>query len=230
MALSDWVRLPSAWIDAGRLAELRWAGDGVGSDNTAALMTLAAIAHHADGATGISRLTYDALCGATGLNSRSKLSNGLDVLEGLNVIERTPEGRSSYKLRDFDPQGGWAKLPAKRLYAGGRIVAFDDFKLRSPAELNALKLYFLFAARRDRRTNMAKIGFDKIESYTGIDRHRIKAASSLLATLGLVYTERVPSKTNDIGVANAYRLMGLESYVHMGTRGRGIDAYEFEDE
>lgn len=229
MALPDWVRLPSAWIEANGLQKFRWAGDGKGSDNTAALMTLAVIAHHANGESGVARLTYDALCLATGL-SRAKLSNGLDVLEKINVVERTPEGRSTYKLINFDPQAGWAKLPAKRLYSSGRIYAFDDFRLRSATELNALKLYFLFAARRGRDTNMANISFDKIETYTGIDRHRIKAAISLLASLALVYVEHLPSQTNEHGVANAYRLAGLDSYSHMGTKGRGLEAVDFDGE
>lgn len=228
MALPDWVRLPSAWIEANGLQQLRWGGEGKGSDNTAALMALAVIAHHANGESGIARLTYDALCGATGL-SRAKLSNGLDVLESIGVVERMPEGRSSYKLANFDPKTGWAKLPAKRLYSSGRFQAFDHFHLRSATELNALKLYFLFASRRGRDTNMANISFDKIEAFTGVDRPRIKAATSLLASLALVYIEHVPSKTSEYGVANAYRLAGLDTYTHMGTRGRGMESADLVD-
>jgi DNA-binding transcriptional ArsR family regulator len=227
MALPDWVRLPSAWIEDHGLKQLRWGGDGKGSDNTAALMALAVIAHHANEKSGAARLTYDVLCTATGL-SRSKLSNGLDVLERIGVVARRPEGRSSYKLTGFDPKRGWAKLPAKRLYSSGRVYAFDDFRLRSATELNALKLYFLFVARRGRDTNMANISFDKIEEYTDIERPKIKAATSLLATLALVYVEHVPSNINEYGIANAYRIVGLDSYVHMGTRGRGMEAVDFD--
>jgi hypothetical protein len=64
-------------------------------------MALTAIAHHANDQNGIAWRTYDALCLATGL-SRAKLSNGLDVLENLQVIERMPEGRSTYKLCGFN--------------------------------------------------------------------------------------------------------------------------------
>ncbi len=217
MALQRWVKLPSAWIESGGLQKLRWKQGG--SDNTAALMALMVIAHHADRETGLAKVTYDGLCMATSL-SRSKLSGGLNVLEKLQVIERTPEGRSTYQLAGFNPSSGWAMLPAKHLYTHNRIIAFDDFKLRSPTELNALKLYFLFVARRGRDTNMANISFDKIVDYTGIERHRIKGATSLLATLSLAYIERLPSVSNDIGIANAYRLTGLEPYNHMGTHGR----------
>ena len=225
-AIPDWVRLPSEWIQKKGLRQLQWTGDRQGSDNTAALMALAAIAHRADNQTGDARLTYDQLCKATGL-SRGKLSDGLDVLERIKVVERSPNGRSTFRLTNFGKESPWAKLPAKRLYSAGRIFPFDDFKLRSAAELNALKLYFLFAARRGQDTNMANISFDKIEEYADINRRHIKAGTSVLAALGLVYVEHLPS-TNDYGVANAYRLAGLDPYVHMGTRGRGMDANDFD--
>jgi hypothetical protein len=116
-----------------------------------------------------------------------------------------------------------AKLPARRLYPGGRY-AFAEFKLRKRTELNALKLYFLFAARRGRDTNIANISFDKIEEYASIERPDIKAAMSMLAALSLVYVEHRPILQNEHGIANAYRLAGFDSYTHMRTRGRGMDA------
>jgi hypothetical protein len=162
----------------------------------------------------------------TGL-SRAKVSNGLDVLGALSVIEREPSGRSTFALTNYDRSGGWGKLPAKKLYSLGRISAFVDFHLRSPAELNALKLYFLFVARRGNDTNMANISFTKIEEYTGLERHRIKTGLTVLGVVGLVHVERVPSQVSEYGVANAYRLVGIDSHIHMGTRGRGMEARDF---
>jgi DNA-binding transcriptional ArsR family regulator len=146
MKMMEWVRLPSDWInhDYG-LREFQWKTDSAGSDATAALMTLTAIAHHADTPNGIARLTYNTLCFATGI-SRAKLSNGLDVLEKHRVIERMPEGRSTYRLRRFNPPAKWGKLPAQRMYASGRITVFKDFGLRKEIELNALKLFLLLVA------------------------------------------------------------------------------------
>lgn len=223
MKMQDWVRLPSEWIERGGLRQFTWANDGRGSDFMAALMALAAIAHHCE--DGEARLTYTALCGATGL-SRSKLSNGLDILQAKAIIERAPSGRSSYRLSNYDVPH-WAKLPAKRLYTSGRIRAFHDLRLRHPNELNALKLYFLFATRRGNDTNMANISYDRIETYSGVDRPDIKSAVSLLAALGLIYVEQRASLTNEYGIANAYRLAGIDGYNHMGTRGRGMDPAEF---
>lgn len=227
MELQQWVRLPSVWIQRAGLRELQWEGNGRGSDNTAALMALIAIAHHANREGGIARLKYDEICDMTGL-SRAKLSNGLDVLERIEVIERTPQGRSTYKLSNFNPIGGWAMLPAKCMYSSGRIIAFADFHLRHETELNALKLFFLFVQQRGRDVNMAIIGYDKIVEYTAIERSKIKAAISRLAAIPLVYVEQIPSRQNESGISNAYRIVGLNPYEHMGTKGRGMDAYDFE--
>lgn len=227
MKLLDWVKLPSGWIEAKGLRDFQWGANGEGSANTAALMTLAAISHHTDEESGIARLTYNELGPITGL-SRAKVSAGLDVLEARGIIERTPAGRSSFRLANYDPDGGWVMLPANRLYVGGRIHPFDSFHLRSPHELNALKLYFLFASRRGRDTNMANISLDKIEDYSGVDRARIKPATSFLSASGLIYVEHTPSRVHENRIANAYRLVGLFPKVHMGTRGRGMDAIDFQ--
>lgn len=76
---------------------------------------------------------------------------------------------------------------------------------------------------------MANIGYDKIEDYTAIGRSKIKAAISRLAAIPLVYVEQVPSRKNELGFANAYRIVGLNPYKHMGTMGRGMDAYDFDE-
>lgn len=65
-------------------------------------------------------------------------------------------------------------------------------------------------ARRDRHTNVASIGYEKIEEYTHIKRVRIKTAISFLAARSLVYVERLPSTVSPDGVANSYRVVGVE--------------------
>jgi DNA-binding transcriptional ArsR family regulator len=219
-----WVKIPNGRIEARGLRHFRWLR-GEGADNVAALMGLTAISHHVESENGIARLPYDALCDITGL-SRAKLARGLDVLRAHALIEREPDGRSSYKLVGYNPAQGWAKFPARGLYRNGVITAFSEFRLRLPAELEAMKLYFLFASRRDRRSNLAKITYDTIEDYSGVPRNNVKRAVSLLAASGLVHVERVASLFSDYGVANAYRLAHLDSYRHMGTSGRAAEIFE----
>jgi hypothetical protein len=216
--------LPSAWINNHGLRQLSWSHGGAGSDNTAALMALTVIAHEVDGKSGIARVTYDQICNLTGL-SRAKLSKGLDILKNIGVINpASQETRSTYSLSDYanDP---WGKFPVKSMYSSGRIIAFDEFRLRRVVELDALKLFFLFVARRDQHTNLASIGYEKIEEYAAVKRVRIKSAISFLASLSLVYVEHLPSQINSYGTSNAYRIVGIDPRVNMGTRGRSTDVF-----
>jgi hypothetical protein len=177
------------------------------------------ICHHADPTNGTARITYDDLCKAADL-SRAKAAIGLGILEQRRIIERSPEGRSTYGLVGFDVASGWAQFPARGLYAGGVIQAFRHFSLRKAAELDALKLYFLLASRRDRGDNITRLSYLKIEAYAGIPRNNIRRALSLLAVHGLVHIDRSPSDASEYAVSNGYRLAHLNTRQHMGTTGR----------
>ncbi len=214
------AKLPSKWIEDGGLKKFRWKRGG--SDETAALMLLIVIVQQADPASGWVRLTYEDFMSSAEL-SRAKIAAGLEILEKRGLIERGTHGRSSIGIADYDPENGWAKLPVRGLYAGQAVAAFRNFKLRSEAELGALKLYLLFAARRDRRTNMAAISYEKIEEYSGLKSAQIKPALNVLAVNALVHTERFTSKRFEHGIAHAYRLTHLDPYHHLGTRGRDDD-------
>jgi DNA-binding transcriptional ArsR family regulator len=216
MRLKEWVKLPTDWIRSGGLTALRWS-PGIGSDNTAALMTLIRLAHRADD-EGVAKATYDDLSLSTGL-SRAKVSGGLTVLEEKNIVARIPDARSTFALVNFNPKQGWGKLPARRLYSGDRIAAFSEYKLRNSAELNALKIYLLAVAFRDNGTNLANLSYDKFEELAGIDRARIRAALSVLTYGGMLHTERVASKQNIYAVSHGYRVIGVDPYRHGGTTG-----------
>ena len=218
--MQAFTKLPSAWIEQEGLKAFRWANGG--SDNIAALMTLAVIGHHIDATTGIARLRYDELSDMASI-ARAKVSAGLKLLAGQGIVELGADGRGSYKLANYDPEKGWAMLPARGLYRHGVVDAFTEFRLRRRAELDAMKLYFLFVARRSRDTNMAKIGYERIEHYSGVPRNNIRAALSVLSANNLVYIEHVASTASDLGVASAYRLAHLDNRRHMGTTGRGDD-------
>ncbi len=222
--LLQWVKLPSEWILDHGLRQMRW-DQTLGANNIAALMVLAPILHRADPQSGLARITYDELALATSL-SRSKISEGLGVLDHMGLIEREPQGRSTIRIRNFDPKGGWAKFPAQRLYSDGQIVFFNELHLRKIVELDALKLWYFLAARRDNSDNLAKATYDQITEITGIARVRLKSAISLLAANMLVHVERIPTRTNDYGVAQAYRLPQIDSGRHMGTIGRGMTVYD----
>lgn len=220
MALPIWVRLPTQWIEAGGLRQFSWAQNGV--EGLAALMLLLVIAHQADQETGIARVTYDHLHTATGL-SRTTISGGLGILEQ-RLIEKL--GQSIYKLKDFDPNR-FGMTPAKRLYnTKGEVVFFLELSRRKAVELNAMKFYLLMIARRDRKTNHAHITYDSIQEYTGLTRDEIMKARNFLASTSMVYTEHLRSNI-DYRTSNAYRIAHLDSYRHMGTSARDMEADGF---
>ncbi|MGE6744145.1 hypothetical protein ACQKGC_28235 [Allorhizobium pseudoryzae] len=223
--MKDWVKLPTAWINAGGLKAFGWKR-GEGSNHAAALMCLMVLAHHADPDSGEAQVTYYTLERATGL-SRAKISCGLGVLEAHQIIERRVEKRrSTYKLVGM-AKSGWGAFPARRLYSGGGDLVFlRDFSLRKATELNALKLLFLFVARRGTDTNAANISYDKITEYSGIPREKIRSALSLLVTHGMVHVDHIPSGVNKFGVSNAYRIPFILPHRHMGTSSR--EAIEME--
>uniref|UniRef100_A4X0S9 Uncharacterized protein n=1 Tax=Cereibacter sphaeroides (strain ATCC 17025 / ATH 2.4.3) TaxID=349102 RepID=A4X0S9_CERS5 len=213
----NWVKLPTGWIAAGGLKAFAWGKEG-GSNQTAALMVLLAIAHRADDENGLVRLPYDELQWATHL-SRQKVADGLDVLGSRKIILRGSQGRSTLQLASYDPKQGWAMLPASRLYSSDGIIAFADFHLRKKVELDALKAYLAFVARRDREQNRAFITYEQIHDYAGIPEGRIKPAISLLVVQGLVVVEHM-ERSGGLGSSHGYRLSYLHTRNHMGTNGR----------
>ena len=222
--LLPWVMMPNEWINDGRLKQFSW-NRAEGSNNVAALMVLAPMLHHAERTSGLGRLTYDGLELAASL-SRHKISAALSVLESREIIEREPQGRSTYQIVNYNPAFGWAKFPAFRLYRDGTITFFEELNLRKRVELDALKLWYFLAARRDNDVNLAKATYDQIAEATGIARERIKSGMSLLAANGLIHVEHIPSRHSEYGVANAYRLPQIDASRHMGTVGRSITEFD----
>ena len=214
------VKLPVRWIDAGGLKVFKWRQGG--SDETAALMLLAVFAHHMDPDDGSVKLTYDQLCQAASL-SRAKVAGGLSILEARGLVERIARQRSGFRIADYNGLANWAKFPVRGLYVGDRVRAFTEFRLRSRVELDALKLYFLFAARRNNAMNMAPISYEKITEHAGVANDRIRPALNILAVNDLVHTERFTSSRAEGGVAHAYRLTHLDGNRHLGTIGRDGD-------
>jgi DNA-binding transcriptional ArsR family regulator len=221
----DWVKFPTHWIEAKGLKSMKWSA-GVGSANVAALLAYITLSHLLESDVevlgqrpadewGRVRITYDALTTATSI-SRTKLSQGLQVLESLALIKRVAGSQSSYDICGYDPFQNWAKLPCRFLYKGDVITAFSDFQLRKPIELHALKMYLLLVSRRDRATNLVNISYDTIMTYTGIPRQNIRQAINVLLYAGLVHIEKVRSWDHD-GIANAYRVAHVDSYLHPGT-------------
>lgn len=223
--MRTWAPLPTQWIERGELKQLMWQEGG--ADAIASLICLILVAHHAD-PSGAARLTYERIGDIGGL-SRAKISGGLTILEGKELVGRSD--RSTFRLIGLNMQApGWGMLPARGLYsAAGSVPFFKRLHLRQRAELDALKLYLLFVARRDRIRNRIDISYDKIFEYSGVHRSKIPDALSILAVNGLLRVERQRSNMNEYATANSYRLSHLDPYRHEGTYGRSNLDFEFND-
>ena len=188
--MMTWAKMPSGWIESGKLGSLNW--KAWGTEGIMALRTYIAIAQRIEdnNATGTVRATYDELCQATCL-SRTSLAKGLRRLEEVDLVECKVRGRRSYyQLVDFDPEKGWAKLPAAPLYKHfGEIQAFRDWHCRSRTEFDALKVYLLIVSRRDRNTNATHLSHDKIYEYAKVPKPQIRRALSLLIESQLVFAD-----------------------------------------
>ncbi|MFV1601748.1 MULTISPECIES: hypothetical protein [unclassified Phaeobacter] len=219
--MMTWAKMPSAWIEEGRLGEISW--KDYGTEGIMALRAYIVIAQRieAGNSTGTIKATYDELCQAAHL-SRTSLSKGLRRLQELDLLQCHSGGkRSHYKLVDFNAEKGWAKLPAQSLYDGyGEIRAFRTWSCRSYAELDALKAYLLIVSRRDRDTNASHITHKQFNSYAKIPKARIRGAISMLVEWGLIYADQQKRDYPEPGFTVSYRLFGLYPYRHNGTVGR----------
>ena len=229
--MKEWVKMPSYWLRDEKslpLCKMKWSGSNK-SDQIAALMLYIVLVHYATeepstrwAEPGISELTYTQLAMITGL-SRAKIAGGLKILIDLNVIRKVNEGRNNaFKISNIENKGGWAKLPAKGLYADNltKIPAFHACHLRHKNELNAMKLYLIILALRSNEKNFAIASYDKLSEYTGIPRNQIKPAISLLINLDLVHVESGKTDLNMFATVNMYRPCHLDVRRHRGTTGR----------
>ena len=223
MGEPTWAQLPSKWILEGELTDFRWQTHK--GNATAALLILIALcllqnlaklpskrkdAPVVPGGREV-RASYDALMAMTNV-SRAKVSAGLKLLKHYEVIEATAT-RGVYRLTDVSTPGSWCKLPQSFLLGRVEIISFaKHLRLRSPSELDALKIYLLMLALRNRKTEDAWVGYDKIITLTGVDRNRVATAKSHLYAWGLM-AERVvdvdPMGRNTGKPVTLYRIIGL---------------------
>lgn len=226
--MKQWVRMPAFWVrneDELPLAKMKWVGPKK-SDQIAALLIYPVLVHHANEEVtshlperGLCKLTYSTIGNLSGL-SRAKIAGGLKILESMGLISLFGTGRDNvYQISNFENVRGWGKLPASGLYSDDRksIPVFHRFQLRSKNELSALKIYYLLVAMRDNASGYARVGYEKIQNYTGVPRNEIKSALSLLINLGLIHVDSGKSAVVDFGTVNLYRLRYLEPYKHRGT-------------
>lgn len=187
-----WCMIPNEPIIS-LLPELRWQNVGglPASSNAAALIVYVALNFVAereemdDGSyIGRASLSYSEISEATGL-SRVLVMNGLKRLIEYGLIVSTG---STQKRSYLIPWGGrrWFKLPCRAILREGKIAPFHNFTLRSKRDLHALKLYLYFASVRNNSSSYSMAAHSTIHERTGIPEANIRAAHSLLLSVGLL--------------------------------------------
>lgn len=179
----------------GGLTMLQWSlHKGSATSALLILFALAVISNKAQRKDGLRKdetvaATYPEIHAMVPL-SRKLIADGLELLVMVKAINKVRDGRRNvFTLNGIEQNGHWCALPQAHLQDRQahlrRLTHFVD-QLRRPTSLHALKLYMLILHFRDRHTNFAAIGYEKIQSYTGLRRNDINTAKNLLISMELL--------------------------------------------
>jgi hypothetical protein len=206
------------------LSHLRWRqhkGSG-----TAALMLLFALAikSNLDQKTSGRRIgnqvvaTYEDLIALTNL-SRGPVAAGLELLRELGAITSTKNGNGCiYTLVGIDKPGDYCELPQGHLLDGQTVMRRLKglhAALKNRTSFDAIKLYMLLLALRDRNWNVARASYTTIREYTGLRKEEISVAVQVLLgaqLIRLARDEEVPLKGGQHR-HNRYIVSGLSGRV-----------------
>lgn len=206
------------------LSHLRWRQHK--GSATAAIMVLFAltIKSNLDQKTGGIRTgnqviaTYEDLMALTNL-SRGPIANGLKLLRELGSITTTKNGNGCiYSLLGIDTPGSYCELPQGHLLDGQTVMRRLKglhTAIKNRSSLDAMKLYMLLLALRNRDWNIARASYSTIREYTGMRKEEISVAVQLLQgaqLIRLALEEEVPLKGGQHR-HNRYVITGLSGKV-----------------
>jgi hypothetical protein len=188
------------------LSHLRWRQHKGGA--TAAIMVLFALAiksnldQKKDGQRINNQViaTYEDLMALTNL-SRGPIAKGLELLRELGAITTKKNGNGCiYTLEGIDVAGGYCELPQDHLLDGQNVMRRLKglhIAIKNRSSLDAMKLYMLLLAFRERKFNVARVSYVAIRQYTGMRKEEISVAVQLLMgahLIRLARDEEVPLK------------------------------------
>lgn len=213
-----WGRFPSAWVTAGGLSQFQVQSKA----SLAALRVYLAMAcwtgrqefSDAQGVFIAFSVTYDDLQ-RNSHSDRSEILPALKLLQDKGLLTFGNSGRGTRNVYEMlgEPSKGWAKVPESVL---GKFESLNLKHTAVPGHnrrqilLDALKLYILFLALRDKKTNRAKVSYDRICELTGIRRRGVRSALSFLASLKLIHIENF-SRPDQSG-PNLYFIQDLAKF------------------
>lgn len=219
--VAEWASLPTYWILKPQYdAQPNWksglvafGGRDIGT-KCAALKLYLAIVLRAEFKAGSKRhgcatITYDDFQNSVGL-SRPYISRGLKFLVAQEMISASPNGRSiEYKLTNYAIGGRWVKLPKRHLLRLDGSRPLQNLSTRRRTDLNALRLYLLLLALKSKANSDAKISYDNIIKYTGMQRRNISQAISILVEYELITVRTEHDHSESKNQPNRYAIKGL---------------------
>lgn len=170
------------------MSYLRWRQHKGGA--TAALMVLFALAiksnldQKTQGRAGNQVVaTYEHIMALTNL-SRGPIAKGLQLLRELGAITTIKDGNGCiYTLQGIDVPGDYCEFPQGHLLDGQttmRRLKGLHIAIKNRSSLDAMKLYMLLLAMRERYSNVARVSYAAIREYTGMRKEEISVAVQLL--------------------------------------------------
>ncbi|WP_409313579.1 hypothetical protein [Pseudomonas putida] len=232
-----WAKMPNRWAMSGELANFGELNDQGNVDlvaintSVAALKGYLALCTRANYKTGIAKTTYPELCDLVG-HSRNVIARSLEVLESFGYIRRdtgkTRDGSMIYVEKWLEDEG-FAKIPKSWLYQGRgpkqdqssehkvtKLVKLKAFGFNKRISLQALKIYILLLAMRHRDSpkgdGLTVISYDNIADRTGVGRHAVSPAITLLMEMNLITFRSGNHGGNDamdFDRTNRYLIKGL---------------------
>lgn len=232
-----WAKMPNRWAMYGGLKNFGEQDDQGDIDLTvmntslAALKVYLAICTRAKYQTGVAKTTYPELCALVG-HSRNVVARSLQVLEDGGYIRRDtgqPRTGSSIYVERWVDDEGFAKIPKSWLYHGRgpkedrasnppekSLVKLKAFTFNKRLSLQSLKIYILLLALRHRDfpkdDGLTVISYDKISELTGVGRHAVSPAITLLFEMNLITFrsgEYSGYDAQDFDRTNRYLIKGL---------------------
>ncbi|MEN5042906.1 MarR family transcriptional regulator [Pseudomonas koreensis] len=232
-----WAKLPIEWIQADELRnfksttlEQQTVEEGAQrktrrrlevpdraerNRSIAALKLYIAICIRTDFHTGQAKTSYDELITLTGM-SRPVVARSLKQLEEMGRITRTEQSLRSGTLIyvcGWLEDGFSGQLPKRWLYDGNQgrsLLKLREFKF-DWASFYALKVYLTILAFRDKhRFGLTIITYDRINQSTGIGRHRVADAITMLYQMELISFRPGSFDDNDHARINRYLVRGLD--------------------
>ena len=218
-----WDKFPSWWLP--KLKELQYKNDEYGTSNgkIAALMIYIAILIESSKNECFDqiKISYTDISTYLGI-SRSSIKKGLDVLKKLEVIKVDNSNKHNlYTLVDpYKFARKWFKFPASNLLnkEQDRVVAFNNFTLRTKTELHALKILLYIGSVRDNDKLSSIVSYDNLSENLGISRNDISKALSLLYINEFLVKaspieSRLVESENKYNLPNEYFLKGYTHFV-----------------